>query len=110
MIARKKLLNIGPVTDAYISIQSQISELPGIGDKDRNALEKDAHLIDAALRASKIIVTGDLRLRELVHKWLGLNEIEWLVVHKDDSPLQRKAACDRLIALSQANPSPRAPK
>ena len=110
MIARKKLLNIDLVTEANVSIRSKISELTGISDKDRVALEKDAHIIDAALRASKIIVTGDVRLRALVHKWLGLKEIEWLVVHQDDSMIQRKVACDRLIALSQANPSPRASK
>lgn len=107
MVARKKMIPLD-MPAPQNSIMAQIQAHPGLSGVDRAALEKDAHMLAAAMASSHVIVTGDRILKTLTDGALGL-PLEWLLVHQDDSATERQHLMERLVELSRNKPHPPLP-
>lgn len=107
MVARKKMVvfNVKPHQNVLLL---QVASQPGLSAPDRAALTKDVHMLALALAADRVIVTGDLILKNLTGGPLGLS-LEWLLVHQDDTAAERQQLISRLIDLSRNKPNPALP-
>lgn len=63
MYSKKKVINSGSA-----STHIQVSSITELTEKEREALEKDLHLIEAACQGNGIIVTLDKRIEEIWEK------------------------------------------
>lgn len=107
MIARKKMVRVSIQTRQDLLL-AQIESTPGLSKPDRAALQKDAHMLAAAMEADRVIVTGDQILKNLTGGPLGLS-LEWLLVHQDDTAAERQQLMTRLVDLSRNKPNPPLP-
>ncbi len=107
MVARKKMVPVS-IQACQNSIMARIESHPGLSMQDRAALKKDAHMLASALQADRIIVTGDIILKNLTDEAFGLS-LEWLVVHQEDSAAERQQSMARLLELSRNKPNPSLP-
>jgi hypothetical protein len=107
MVARKKMVVVG-IQARQNALVLQIESQPGLSVLARAALIKDAHMLASALQADRVIVTGDLVLKNLTDGPLGLS-LEWLLVHQDDSAAERQQLMTRLLEISRNKPNPPLP-
>jgi hypothetical protein len=107
MVARKKMVPVS-IQGRQSKLLGQIELQLGSSMQERAALKKDAHMLASAMEADRVIVTGDRLLKNLTDKTLGLS-LEWLLVHQDDTVLQRRQLMTRLFDLSQNKPNPPLP-
>jgi hypothetical protein len=79
MVAHKKVDNVDDSVDE--NLKSKILRTAD-SDKDRNAMEKDFHLLDAALKADKIVISLDntvFRLFAVAGGTVGeIREVSWV--------------------------------
>jgi hypothetical protein len=110
MVARKQMvpLNAQALQVCQHAIMARITAHASLGGPDRAALEKDAHMLAAAVEADRVIVTGDRILKILTDGALGLS-LEWLLVHQDDSATEREQLINRVLELSRNKPNPPLP-
>ena len=107
MVARKKMVVVS-IQARQNALLLQIESQPGLSMPDRAALKKDAHMLAAALEADRVIVTGDRILKNLTDGSLGLS-LEWLLVHQNDTAVERQKVMTRLVDLSRNKPNPLLP-
>lgn len=110
MVARKQIipLNAQALQGRQQAITARIAAHASLSGPDRFALEKDAHMLAAAVEADRVIVTGDRILKILTDSSLGLS-LEWLLVHQDDSAAEREQLMNRVLELSRNKPNPPLP-
>jgi predicted nucleic acid-binding protein len=107
MVARKKMVPVS-IQGRQSALMGQIEAQPGMSMQDRAALKKDAHMLASAMEADRVIVTGDQNLKNLADGTLGLS-LEWLLVHQNDTALQRQQLMARLVDMSRNKPNPPLP-
>lgn len=108
MNARKKLIKIN--LDVKLQeVCKRIEETPKIKEEGSKALNKDAHILASALLSSKVVITGDQKLKQYWEQGMGSSEIEWLLVFQEDTPSQRANLLKRLAEINKANPLPPLP-
>ncbi|TAG34561.1 MAG: hypothetical protein EAZ34_05485 [Polaromonas sp.] len=107
MVARKKIVVVN-IKERQNALLLQIASQPGLSAPDRAALTKDVHMLALALAADRVIVTGDLILKNLTGEPLGLS-LEWLLVHQNDTATERQQLMARLIDLHRNKPDPALP-
>lgn len=107
MVARKKMIPLSVETRQNL-LMAQIEENPYLSQSDRVALKKDAHMLASAMESDRVIVTGDQMLKNLSAGPLGLS-LEWLVVHQNDTAVEREQLMARLLELSRNKPNPPLP-
>jgi predicted nucleic acid-binding protein len=107
MVARKKMVPAG-IHARQNALLGQIESQPGLSRQDRAALKKDAHMLASAMEADRVIVTGDQNLKNLTDGTLGLS-LEWLLVHQNDTAVERQQLMARLVDLSRNKPNPPLP-
>lgn len=110
MVARKQMvpLNAQALQVCQHAITVRITAHASLSGPDRAALEKDAHMLAAAVEADRVSVTGDRILKILTDGALGLS-LEWLLVHQDDSAAEREQLMNRVLELSRNKPNPPLP-
>lgn len=96
MVARKKLVKVDTSKRSH-EILAVIDQLEA-SEKAKASLRKDVLVLATAASADGIVITGDVRLRELTEAHLKL-ELEWLVVHADDDEQKKSTLLLRLKEL-----------
>ena len=107
MVARKKMVVVS-IQARQNALLLQIESQPGLSMPDRAALKKDAHMLAVSMEADRVIVTGDQILKKLTDGSLGLS-LEWLLVHPNDTAVERQKVMTRLVDLSRNKPNPPLP-
>ncbi len=89
MVARKKVDFISNVKDEGLRREILIT---AASDKDREEMEKDLHLIEAALATDHIVVSLDETAKEYFAKAakhvVKLRQIAWINPHQDNDAIE----------------------
>ena len=95
----------------FVEIKEQLKLLENLIDSCQNlpkndalALEKDTHILAAALVSDRLLITTDKALKTLTDKWLHLS-IEWLLQAQEN----HEKWIARVQDLSRKNPYPKLP-
>jgi len=103
MVAKKKLVPVGTGNHTN-ELRTRIRMTPNVGDKDSEALLKDAHLLAAAQAADRVLISNDAALQGLCKKHGLVQDVEWINI--DAYTLEGgMTPSQRLEQLAQFNPS-----
>ena len=100
MVARRKLVR----TDLTLEMGRLVAEIQmhdELGEKTKNGLLKDAHMLAAGLLGDRILITGDKLLKAYAVYLRRNSEIEWLMIVDGNDSLHRSLLI-RLGELSKA--------